>query len=286
MARLLAIVLTGCALGVLLVAGIGLYGIKKAERDQAAAVIERQWADRRVGKNLPPTLQFWRDGYQTGLKLDSWGTDNRRALNAFLKDWQLFPAAPTLEGPPGIDPDAMDHIQRVHDRTKPQYIVAERSGCKVWINRPMAQEKVEWNGDCANGFASGQGVLFRKFIRYGQTVEAGFSGNLIEGQADGHGRSWLPSGHVYEGGHKAGQFHGHGELTMPSEDEVYSGSFSNGLPHGLGELKTLQQSYVGAWSKGCFVEGDVWAAALKHRYECLGGDHFEGVFSTLSDILQ
>jgi len=270
----------------MIVAGIGIHGVKEAEREQAAAVIERQWADRRIGKNLPPTLHFWRDGYAVGLKLDTWSQTNRRALNAFLKDWRLFPAAPTMEGPPGISEDSMAYIQRKHDRTKPQYIAAERSGCQVWIDRPMAQEKIEWNGECIDGFASGKGVLFRKFVRAGQTLEAGFSGTLVEGRAEGQGRNWLPSGYVYEGNHKAGVFHGHGELTSPLADEVYSGSFSDGLPHGIGELKTHQQTYVGVWSKGCYVEGDVWAAALKHRYECFGGDQFDGAFDMLADILQ
>lgn len=286
MGRIFTIVLAGCVLGVMIVAGIGIHGVKEAERQQAAAVIERQWAERRVGKNLPPTLQFWRDGYTTGLKLDTWGRANRRALNAFLKDWQLFPAAPTMEGPPGISDDSMAYIQRAHDRTKPQYLAAKGTGCQVWIERPMAQEVIDWVGDCVEGFGSGEGTLFRKFIRAGATVEAGFGGTLVEGRAHGAGRTWLPSGYVYEGDHKAGAFHGHGKLTSPFEDEVYIGSFSDGLPHGIGELTTPQQTYVGVWSKGCYVDGDVWASALKHRYECFGGDQFNGAFSLFADIIQ
>lgn len=286
MGRLLAIILAGCALGLMIVIGIGVHGVKEAERQQAAAVIDRQWAERRVGKNLPPTLQFWRDGYETGLKLDTWGLQNRKALNAFLRDWRLFPAGPTLEGPPAVSDDSMAFIQRQHERTKPQYIKAARSGCKVWIDRPMAQETIEWNGECVDGFASGKGVLFRKFMRADQIVEAGFSGTLVEGRVEGSGRSWLPSGYVYEGDHTAGTFHGQGELRSPSEDQVYSGSFKDGLPHGIGELKTPEQTYVGVWSKGCYVDGDVWVAALKHRYECFGGDQFSGTFDMLADILQ
>ena len=102
---------------------------------------------------------------------------------------------------------------------------------------------------------------------------------------DGEGITWLPSGHTYEGGHRAGKFRGFGKLTMPWGDESFSGSFTDGYPHGLGELVTPQKTYTGSWSKGCYFDGEAWAVALRHRYECFGGDHFEGALDSLADFL-
>ena len=49
-------------------------------------------------------------------------------------------------------------LVRLGPRADPYWIQATNTNCKLWNPNPLPDEKVEWNGSCVNGVASGYGT--------------------------------------------------------------------------------------------------------------------------------
>ena len=229
-----------------------------------------------MGDSQPPAYFLWRDGYQVGPDLATWSDQNRQALAAYLRDWQLPVQQPDVEGT--LPLSLVSRISRSHKITKPQWVLIKLPACKVWVDNPMAREKTTWDGACDGRNAGGEGTLKREFIRGGRRMVAGFKGTLVDGKAEGWGLSQTVQGYLYEGMHKRGLFHGEGVLRLgESGEEIYRGEFSEGLPHGRGQYMTAAGPVEGSWDKGCYGGGEA-IALMRHASECKSGSFLGSLF--------
>ena len=78
----------------------------------------------------------------------------------------------------------------------PDWITASNKPCKVWNPQPQADESVTWSGDCKDGFASGNGILF--WTENGKP-DVEYDGEYRNGKRNGHGVMITPDGDRVEG---------------------------------------------------------------------------------------
>ena len=105
------------------------------------------------------------------------------------------------------------------------------SGCTVWDPLPVPDETVGWTGACADGKASGSGVL--TIFRAGTLVERN-EGAFVDGRQTGHGMRRNPGG-GYVGSFKDGLFDGNG-VYVASDGMRYDGEWKSGNLDGHGRL--------------------------------------------------
>ncbi|MGA3334820.1 MAG: hypothetical protein ABSC62_11730 [Terracidiphilus sp.] len=113
----------------------------------------------------------------------------------------------------------------------PGWIADPTTGCRVWDNFPLPDDRAEWAGPCVNGYAEGVGTL-----------------------------KWFSKGANYEidaGQFAAGKMQGHGTSDEVSSGEHFEGEFDQNRPNGFGTLtnKSTGQVYSGTWVNGCFNDG-------------------------------
>lgn len=222
----------------------------------------------RYTRSKPPVYYLWRDGYRVGDDLTKWDETNREALAAYLRDWGLPAEEPDAEG--WLSAAAMDRLDRSDRATKPQWVTVKIPACKVWIEDLMPGEKTTWDGVCHGRTAGGEGTLTREFVRQGRRVKAGFIGTLLDGKAQGYGRTITVRGLIYEGMHVKGRFHGEGVLFLArTGEEIYRGEFKEGFPHGDGRYTSPDGPVEGSWEMGCLDQGGTTAAILRHASECV-----------------
>jgi MORN repeat len=78
----------------------------------------------------------------------------------------------------------------------PGWITASNQPCKIWNPEPQPHESVTWSGGCADGLASGEGVL--KWTEDGKP-DVEFDGRYANGKRNGHGVLITPDGMRMEG---------------------------------------------------------------------------------------
>jgi hypothetical protein len=90
--------------------------------------------------------------------------------------------------------------------------IADESGCLAANPAPSPNERIEWNGDCVEGYISGEGVLtwYQGYVITGRD-----EGNFVRGSLSGHGRVESFEGWSYEG-----EFPGAGILKLEDGTEV------------------------------------------------------------------
>lgn len=107
------------------------------------------------------------------------------------------------------------------------------SGCAIWVSDADVATAISWTGDCADGKASGPGVLT---VFDDGRVDARFRGRMEGGKALGYGlvHYWDETGYaVYEGELAGSRLHGEGTLTL-ADGSRYTGDFEGDKPHGTG----------------------------------------------------
>lgn len=131
----------------------------------------------------------------------------------------------------------------------------------------------------------------------GDSYEGEFKKDMLEGQ----GTYYCHTGDIYRGGFEAGwsgslgkrgeKGHGEGTVTFP-EGDVYIGQFSDGVPHGEGQLRFVDgESVNGTFDMGkwegtrMYANGDVFRGSFylncpsgQGSVEFRGGAVYEGEF--------
>ena len=109
------------------------------------------------------------------------------------------------------------------------WIADPRSGCRAWDNYPAPDDRIQWEGGCIGGYVEGHGTL--QWFSKGENYETA-SGDFNKGMLEGHGTVEAKRGHF------DGEFHGN-------------------RPNGVGSFRTKDGDvYSGAWSNGCFQQGN------------------------------
>lgn len=93
-----------------------------------------------------------------------------------------------------------------------EFWIADQNGCLAANPAPSGNERVEWSGECVDGYIEGEGVL----IWYeGARVIARDSGTFVRGALSGMGKIESAEGWSYEG-----DFPGNGIMRLPDGSEV------------------------------------------------------------------
>ena len=167
----------------------------------------------------------------------------RSAIEAYQRDWHL-------EVSGEIEEDLISRLARTHPDTKPQWRAVANQACKVWNERPVAQEIITWDGECVDGIASGRGKLQLSWQYRGRRLGISFDGEYQNGRANGLGTITYSNGDRYAGQFENGRRHGEGVFAWVG-GTYYKGQFDNGLRHGGGLVVFPKgDRYEGQWRKG------------------------------------
>lgn len=115
--------------------------------------------------------------------------------------------------------------------------------CRFFNDQPKEYERGTWSGACADGYATGNGVL--QWYHDDQPA-GGYQGGMVRGRAQGHGEYFMNNGGVlaatFEGGGPVGQV----DFTYP-DGQRYHGIWDGG-PNGAGTMfYTTGGSLTGNW---------------------------------------
>jgi hypothetical protein len=111
-----------------------------------------------------------------------------------------------------------------------QWIVDARNGCKVFNQNPAPNETIEYIGTCANGFASGAGVLTWYLNgKFDQKAE----GTWNVGKLNGFATYTFANGNKYVGDFKGDNLQGLGTATYANGTK-YFGEFKDNKFNGKG----------------------------------------------------
>lgn len=126
-------------------------------------------------------------------------------------------------------------------------VTTSEGNCQVVIlNKAMTD--ASWSGACADGLASGPGILQWKA---GGKPYATYEGGVVHGAPEGEGYVKHADQTEYEGGFKDGLYHGKG--IMVGAEGRYEGDWRAGKRDGRGTMRyTLGGSYDGQWRGGVF----------------------------------
>jgi len=119
------------------------------------------------------------------------------------------------------------------------------TGVEVWDDDSKASTVISWSGGDENGRASGPGVM--SIFEEGKLIGR-YLGTMRDGRAEGSGRAhWLEGGNPHS----------------------YIGSFSDGVPHGLGTITFPDGSTL----KSEFVRGEIGIYGV---YRGANGERYDG----------
>ena len=122
----------------------------------------------------------------------------------------------------------------------------DQNGCLVFNS--FAVEKLNWSGDCNEGFASGDGKLsiLWKSKEEKEKNTLNCTGTLKRGKLHGYNDCKWGNGNQYAGNWKNNEESGEGKKTW--SDAVYTGNWRNGKRNGKGELASKNgDTYSGEW---------------------------------------
>ena len=105
-----------------------------------------------------------------------------------------------------------------------------QSGCKVWKPNLQPNESVTWSGDCADGYASGNGTA--RWSSVGKELLT-YEGTFRAGVLQGKGVMTAAGGDRYEGNYKDGKRDGRGVYTTGAGHR-YDGEFHENKKNGAG----------------------------------------------------
>lgn len=124
------------------------------------------------------------------------------------------------------------------------------TGCGVWTDDTKVARSVSWSGACADGKASGNGILV---VMAKGEFEIRFSGTMTNGKANGLGLvHYRTSGGFasYAGEFADSKLHGRGMSVHP-DGAHYEGQFIDDEPQGFGTHTAVDGArYQGEFSKG------------------------------------
>jgi hypothetical protein len=128
--------------------------------------------------------------------------------------------------------------------------------CRIAPIVPAPQAKVSWTGACADGYASGKGVLAWQTVEgYKATLEATlvrgaasgdvvlkrpdytYTGGWVAGRRHGRGEATFATGGSYAGAWKDDRFDGQGKIVYAGSGRVYEGLFAEGRIAGQPDLE-------------------------------------------------
>lgn len=96
-------------------------------------------------------------------------------------------------------------------------ITDQTSGCVVHNPNPRSGETISWSGGCQSGFAHGTGIV--SWYLHG-VPNGRYEGTVINGQMDGAGIAYYPSGNRYVGEFKDGVPDGTGTYILADGREI------------------------------------------------------------------
>lgn len=130
------------------------------------------------------------------------------------------------------------------------------ANCRIAPMKPAPAGKISWTGACADGYASGQGVLAWKTAEgYKATMEASlvrgeasgdvvlkrpdytYTGGWRAGQRNGRGEAAFATGGSYAGAWKDDRFDGQGKIVYAGSGRTYEGEFRDGRVAGQPEMQ-------------------------------------------------
>lgn len=121
-----------------------------------------------------------------------------------------------------------------------------KANCRIAPIKAPSATDVSWTGACAEGYASGKGVLAWRENGGDSSIEA----TLVCGEVSGSVVMKTP-GYAYKGTLQAGIPHGQGYFEYASANGEYEGEVVAGRPHGKGEkLDSDRSYYTGEWAEG------------------------------------
>lgn len=193
-------------------------------------------------------------------------------------DGSIVPAAPGGLAAPARPPRFSSRpIPPVIDRP-PGWIADARTGCQIWNADPQPDESITWSGACADGRATGPGVL-QWFENGRPTVR--YEGEYRDGRANGRAIYVWPDGARYEGDYLDDRWNGRGVFIWP-QGERYDGDWQDGQQTGRGIYVWPDGGrYEGEWREGQRNGRGVHVWSNGYRYDGEWRDdvpHGDGTF--------
>lgn len=131
--------------------------------------------------------------------------------------------------------------------------VANKPGCRVWVNCYVPEQTVTWSGTCSGGVVDGQGTL--------KSSEDEATGTLSNGKPHGRWVLRFVSGQVEEGPFVNGKRHGRW-VVRSAKGTVGEGLFVDGEMHG----RWVYRSANGTVAEGPLVDGEPHGRwVVRHR---------------------
>ncbi len=148
--------------------------------------------------------------------------------------------------------------------------VKSTENCFYFTNQNADNVKVEWNGNCKEGYIHGKGKL--SFYSKGKLLYK-FKGKINKGKMD-NGRLTFTDGYYSEGSFVNGRLEGNGKrkFAYNTEWETYEGEFKNSKLHGIGKLTYKKTSSIKKY-EGNFSDG---YKSGKGKMIYKNGDYYEG----------
>jgi hypothetical protein len=129
--------------------------------------------------------------------------------------------------------------------TRPCYendwVLDTQVGCRIGDWHPGLQDRAVWSGACPAGSKEGKGVV--QWYEHGHAIDR-FEGTFRNGKREGFGRySWTPA-------------------------VSYEGHYANDVPHGVGTVTLLGETFSGTWTNGCLTKKGRVVAIGVERTSC------------------
>lgn len=105
-----------------------------------------------------------------------------------------------------------------------QFVKDPKTNCKIWLDDATSMDSLVWNGNCKNGFASGQGLL--KYYQNNK-LAATYKGEMKQGKFDGKGVFEIINSARFEGPFINGALNGKGAAYYKNGGKTI-GNFVNG----------------------------------------------------------
>lgn len=165
-------------------------------------------------------------------------------------DGSIVPARPAGSMPSARAPRFSARPIPALQETPPGWIADARTGCQIWNADPQPDESITWSGACAEGRATGPGIL--QWFENGQPTVR-YEGEYREGRANGRAIYVWPDGARYEGDYLDDRWNGRGVFIW-AEGERYDGEWQDGQQTGQG---------IYTWPDGGRYEGE-WREGQRH----------------------
>lgn len=201
------------------------------------------------------------DGYNTGTVDASFGPRTSAAIKLYQSDWKLPRTGKISAG-------LIDHLTGKHQDTLPRWQKTGNQDCSVYNPYPRARETVNWQGDCQDGKAHGQGKVEYQYFAQGKKISDSFEGTLTAGRISGQGVYVWANGDQYQGHWSENQSDGLGIYNW-ADGRRYAGYWQQDRAHGQGTYREPDgTAYVGEFSNGCFYNGVSEISVNTSREEC------------------